>query len=133
MAAFSCIFTSRSCHVHSKLPTCNVSLSTFSNSEQLRHIFDTVAQKAKAHQYQLMLCHPSDLFQIKTSYLHNGRDVHLILHVPMAPANSILCLFQLHLFPLPFTENSLFDAGSVQTNPRNFVWLRSTIHGDVGG
>ncbi len=74
------------------------------NSEQLRHIFDAAAQKAKAHQYQLMLCHTTDIFQIETFYLHNGRDVHLILHVPMAPAVSVLRLFQLHLFPLPFTD-----------------------------
>jgi hypothetical protein len=74
------------------------------DSDQLCHIFDTAARKAKAHQYQLMLHRHSDLFQIETSYLHNGRDVHLILHVPMAPADSILQLFQLHPFPLPFTE-----------------------------
>jgi len=74
------------------------------DSKQLPHIFDTVAQKAKAQQYQLMLRHLSDLFQIETSYLHNGQDVHLILHVPMAPADSVLHLFQLHPFPLPFTD-----------------------------
>jgi hypothetical protein len=61
--------------------------------------------KAKAHHYQLMLRHPSNLFQIEMSYLHNSRDVHLILHIPMAPADSILRLFQLHLFPLPFTDS----------------------------
>jgi hypothetical protein len=71
---------------------------------QLRHIFDTPARRSKTHHYQLMLCHPSDLFQIKTSYMHNGHDVNLILHIPMAPADSILRLFQLHPFPLPFTE-----------------------------
>ncbi len=60
--------------------------------------------KAKAHHYQLMLRQPSDLFQIKTSYLHIGWDVHLILEVPMAPADSILRLFRLHPFPLPFTD-----------------------------
>ncbi len=60
------------------------------DSKQLRHIFDTTTCKAKTHQYQLMIHHPSDLFQIKTSYVHNGRDVKLILHVPMAPTDSIL-------------------------------------------
>ncbi len=74
------------------------------NSKQLQHIFDTAAQKAKAHQYQLMLCHLSDLLQIETSYFHNGQDVHLILHIPMVPADFVLHLFQLHPFPLPFTD-----------------------------
>jgi hypothetical protein len=52
-----------------------------------------------------MLQHPSDLFEVETSYLHNGCDVHLILHMPMAPADSVLRLFQLHLFLLPFTAS----------------------------
>ncbi len=60
------------------------------DGQQLRHIFDTAARKAKTHHYQLMLCHLSDLFQIEMPYVHNGHDVNLILHVPMAPADSIL-------------------------------------------
>jgi hypothetical protein len=37
--------------------------------------------------------------------MHDGRDVKLLLHVPMAPAESILRLFQLLPFPLPFTDS----------------------------
>jgi hypothetical protein len=75
------------------------------DSKQLTHIFDTAAKQANAHGYMIMLEHPSDLFQIETSYVHNGQDVHLILHIPMAPPDSILRLFQLHPFPLPFTDS----------------------------
>ncbi len=60
------------------------------DSKQLHHIFDTAAKQANAHNYQVMLEHPSDLFQIETSYIHNGQDVNLILHIPMAPPDSIL-------------------------------------------
>jgi len=41
------------------------------------------------------------------SYLHNGYDVHLILHIPMAPLDSLLRLFQLCPFPLPFMETHM--------------------------
>jgi hypothetical protein len=75
------------------------------DGKQLRHIFDTTSRKAQALQYQLMIRHPSDLFQIETSYMHDGRDVKLLLHVPMAPAESVLRLFQLLPFPLPFTDS----------------------------
>jgi hypothetical protein len=68
------------------------------DGKQLWHIFNTAVRKAKTHHYHLMLCHPSDLFQIETSYIHNGHDVNLILHVPMAPADSILCFFKCTLF-----------------------------------
>jgi hypothetical protein len=43
--------------------------------------------------------------QIETSEVHDGEDVNLILHIPMAPADSILQLFQLRPFPLPFTDS----------------------------
>jgi hypothetical protein len=75
------------------------------DGKQLQHIFDTTALKAQALQYQLMIRHPSDLFQIETSHMHDGRDVKLLLHVPMAPSESILRLFQLLPFPLPFTDS----------------------------
>jgi hypothetical protein len=74
------------------------------DSQQLRQIFAATTHKAKVHHYQPMLCHRSDLFKIETSYLHDGQDVQLILHVPMTPSNSILRLFQLHPFLLPFTN-----------------------------
>ncbi len=91
------------------------------DGKQLRHIFDTAARKAKTHHYQLMLCHPSNLFQIEMSYVHNGHDVNLILHVPMAPADSILRLFQLHPFPLPFTESHF-----LMPDPANQILAIST-------
>ncbi len=48
------------------------------DGKQLRHIFDMATQQAKTYKYQLMLQHPSDLFQIETSYIHNGQDVNLM-------------------------------------------------------
>jgi hypothetical protein len=91
------------------------------DSKQLHHIFDTAAKQANAHNYQLMLEHPSDLFQIETSYIHNGQDVHLILHVPMAPPDSILRLFQLHPFPLPFK-----DSHFIMPDPANQIFAISS-------
>ncbi len=74
------------------------------SSARLQDLFDAATVKAKAHCHQLLIWHPSDLLQIEASYIHDGVDVNLILHIPMAPADSILRLFQLHPFPLPFTE-----------------------------
>jgi hypothetical protein len=76
-------------------------------SEKLKKLFDAAARKAKSHHHQLLLCHPSDLLQIETSYLHDGQDVHLMLHIPMAPLDSLLRLFQLRPFPLPFSTTHM--------------------------
>jgi hypothetical protein len=74
------------------------------NATRLQDMFHAPQLKAQINKCQLLMSHLSDLFQIKTSYFYNGQDILLLLHIPMAPADSILCLFQLHPFPLPFTK-----------------------------
>ncbi len=74
------------------------------NATRLQDLFHAAQLKAQINKCQLLLSHPSDLFQIEASYFYNGQDILLLLHIPMAPADSILRLFQLHPFPLPFTK-----------------------------
>ncbi len=64
----------------------------------------------------MLLRHPSDLLQIETSYVHNGTNVHLILHIPMAPSDSLMRLFQLRPFPLPFSDTHM-----LMPNPDNQI------------
>jgi hypothetical protein len=59
-------------------------------SHRLQDLFAAAAIKAKVHHHLLLIHHPSDLLQIETSYIHDGEDVNLILHIPMAPADSII-------------------------------------------
>jgi hypothetical protein len=56
-------------------------------SNMLKKLFNAGARKARSHHHQLLLRHPSDLLQIETSYVHDGYDIHLILHIPMAPSD----------------------------------------------
>jgi len=74
------------------------------NATRLQDLFHAAQIKAQINKCQLLLSHPSDLFQIEASYFYNGQDILLLLHIPMAPADSILRLFQFHPFPLPFTK-----------------------------
>jgi hypothetical protein len=76
-------------------------------SDTLKRLFDAASRKARLHHHQLLLRHPSDLLQIETSNVHNRHDIHLILYIPMAPSDSLLRLFQLRPFPLPFTETHM--------------------------
>jgi hypothetical protein len=76
-------------------------------SNTLKRLFNAASRKAMLHHHQLLLCHPSDLLQIETSYVHDGHNVHLILHIPMAPSDSLLRLFQLKPFPLPFSDTHM--------------------------
>jgi hypothetical protein len=71
-------------------------------SSTLKRLFDAAARKASAHHHQLLLRHPSDLLQIETSYVHDGTEVHLILHIQP--------------FPLPFSETHM-----LMPNPDNQI------------
>jgi len=85
-------------------------------SATLKKLFDAAARKARSHHHQLLLRHPSDLLQIETSYVHDGSEVHLILHIPMAPSDSLMRLFQLRPFPLPFSDTHM-----LMPNPDNQI------------
>ncbi len=85
-------------------------------SSTLKKLFDAAARKARSHHHQLLLCHLSDLLQIETSYVHDGTEVHLILLIPMAPLDSLMCLFQLRPFPLPFSDTHM-----LMPNPDNQI------------
>ena len=73
--------------------------------QQIRTLFSKLKDRASEFGCELLLQHHSDLFQIEVSLLFDGRDAHLLVHVPMVPINSLLRLFKLHPFPLPFFDD----------------------------
>jgi hypothetical protein len=75
----------------------------FLSAEQLNILFLKLVQQAEQNGCQLLVPHRSDLFQLETSYFFDGADVHLLLHVPMVPKDSLLRLLKLHPFPLPLS------------------------------
>ena len=72
--------------------------------EQLVSLYNKLAAQARQNGCNLLTSQPSDLFQIELSYFYDGSDVHLLLHVPMVPEDSLLRLFRLHPFPLPLSK-----------------------------
>jgi hypothetical protein len=71
---------------------------------ELKKVFERVQQKAIELDYQLLIDHHTDLFQVESTLLFDGDDAHILIHVPMAPRAAILNLYQLQPFPLPFFE-----------------------------
>jgi hypothetical protein len=72
--------------------------------ETLSHIYSTLKEQADSSKYHLLTRFPSDLFQLELSYLFDGTDVVMFLHVPMIPQDSLLTLYRLKPFPIPFSE-----------------------------
>lgn len=78
----------------------------FLTQNQIQMLFTRLHNTAAKYGNRLLLEHHSDLFQIETSYFYDGRDVHMLLHVPMVAPDSLLRLLKLHSFPLPLSDGS---------------------------
>ena len=73
-------------------------------SDKLNSLFQRLKFRAESLNHELLIDKASDLFQIETSYFYDGSDITLIIHVPMAPKNSVLRLQKLLPFPLSFSD-----------------------------
>ncbi|NBR26315.1 MAG: hypothetical protein EBU08_21520, partial [Micrococcales bacterium] len=72
----------------------------------LKKIFHQATYRARQVNCVLLIRQPSDLFQLEMSYSYDGRQVLLMLHIPIAPAESTMRLYKLHKFPLPFSNDT---------------------------
>ena len=72
---------------------------------QVRALYARLVARASEFGCELVIQHHSDLFQIEASLLFDGADAHVLIHVPMVPRQSLLRLFKLHPFPLPFFDD----------------------------
>jgi hypothetical protein len=57
---------------------------------------------------------------------YDGADVHLLLHFPMVPEDSLLKLFCLHPFPLP-----LSDTHSLVPNTDNNILMHQNLNDTI--
>ena len=74
------------------------------SAEKLFDIFEDLQSLATNYGFKLLTKLPSDRFQVKTSYVYDGTDLVLILHVPMVPANSLLRLLRLRPLLISFSK-----------------------------
>ena len=76
---------------------------TLLSSSQIKTLMDVVRQQAASLDADLLLENPTDLFQIETSYIFDGSDVTLVLHIPMSNHGATYRLMRFHPFPLSFS------------------------------
>jgi hypothetical protein len=77
----------------------------FLTHQQLLQLYQQLQKQAESNGCILLTHQHSDLFQLEASYFFDGKDFHMLLHVPMVPKDSLLRLFRLHPFPLPLTKD----------------------------
>ena len=75
------------------------------SAEQIREVFTNVQTRARELECELLVHHHSDLYQLETSLLFDGDDIHVLVHVPMVPRHAMFRLFRLYPFPLPLIDD----------------------------
>jgi hypothetical protein len=75
------------------------------SSDQVREVFANVQDRAHELECELLIQHHSDLYQLETSLLFDGDDIHILVHVPMVPKHAMFRLFRLYPFPLPLIDD----------------------------
>lgn len=83
------------------------------NGDALAEIFLALTRKAKDLDCELILDHPTDLYDVQASYGYSkqGLEFKIYAHVPMASRSQTLALFE-HL-PFPFSHQSIMANASI--------------------
>ena len=75
------------------------------SAEQLSQLMEELKLHSAASRSKLLMEQMSDLFQIDVSYLFDGEDITLLLHVPTVRKEACLCLMKFFPFPLSFSDS----------------------------
>jgi hypothetical protein len=81
--------------------------SSFLTSVELKQLFRQLQKSAAGMGFELLIDHPTDIFQLETLFAYDGITVQLLVKVPTAPPDNRMRLYRLHPFPLPFADNNL--------------------------
>jgi len=96
-------------------------------------IFSQAKFRAKSAACNVLVNHPSQLTQLETSYVYDGKKASLILHIPIAPEESTMRLYKMHPFPLPFTNDTFLipnvrdDVLAISNTSQRFTMQLSSI------
>jgi hypothetical protein len=71
------------------------------DTTQMAEMHQTVAEVAASRGYELMPQRLSDYFQLEASYLRQGEDILIMLHVPCINKDQLLTIYKYIPFPYP--------------------------------
>lgn len=100
------------------------------SAQELHQLYTDIQTKAETLHYTLLTRMATDLFQVEVSYLYDGETLMLLLHIPMVPKQSLLTLYRLHPFPIPFSSDKALmpkPSSSVLAISQAPPWLTTTI------
>jgi hypothetical protein len=75
------------------------------SESQLQVVFDAARNSARHFNVELIPSNPQDLFQVDASYIHQGDEILILLHIPTAATDEMLSLYEYVPFPFPLHKN----------------------------
>jgi hypothetical protein len=74
---------------------------------ELQNLFNQLKTAATETDNELIITAPAHLFQVDTSFVYDGDNACLLVHVPMIPPNTLSTLYQLRPFPIPVSGRNV--------------------------
>ena len=74
---------------------------------ELQRLYNILQQEAQRTSTELLITSPSHLFQVETSFLYDGDNAALLIHVPMIPPGTLSTLYKLRPFPIPIQDGNV--------------------------
>jgi hypothetical protein len=73
----------------------------------LQNLFNQLKTAASETENELIITAPAHLFQVDTSFVYDGDNACLLVHVPMIPPKTLSTLYKLRPFPIPLSPGNV--------------------------
>jgi hypothetical protein len=94
------------------------------SANELQRLFDQLKTAATETDNELLITAPAHLFQVDTSFVYDGDNACLLIHVPMIPPKTLSTLYKLRPFPIPLSDGNVLL-------PKETPELLSLTHSEV--
>jgi len=74
---------------------------------ELQRLFNELQQEADRTGTQMIITAPAHLFQLETSFIYDGDNAALLVHVPLIPPGTLSTLYKLRPFPIPIGDGNV--------------------------
>jgi hypothetical protein len=91
---------------------------------ELQSLFSQLKVAASDTDNELLITAPAHLFQVDTSFVYDGDNACLLVHVPMIPPKTLATLYKLRPFPIPLSDGNVLL-------PKETPELLALTHSDV--
>jgi len=91
------------------------------SSDQLAQMHQSLVDIAQQNRVTLLPKHTSDYFQLETSYLQDGSNIQILIHVPCINPDNILTIYRYLAYPYPLPAKLQYSEATIQHTLFNLI------------